>query len=77
MKFGEWILISEQLPPEPKEYGDNYITTVNNNQVVVMKYKKTTIRGEEILRWEYMGRISNWNVIAWMPMPEPYISMNK
>lgn len=72
MKFGEWTKLSDKLPPEPSVGGDNYLVTVNNNQVVVLKYVKTTVRGKEILRWEYHGRISPWNVIAYMPFPNAF-----
>lgn len=74
MKFGEWTKISEQLPPEPvnKFGGDMYLATVVNNQVVAVSYVKTTVRGKEILRWEWQGRISPWDIIAYMPYPEAY-----
>lgn len=73
MKFGEWTKISEQLPPEPSDgYGDNYIATVINNQTVYVRYAKAIIRGKEIFRWEHNGRICPWDIIAYMPFPEPY-----
>ena len=74
IKFGEWTKTSEQLPPEPKDsYGDEYLATVVNNQVVSLRYVKTTVRGKEIIRWECNnGRISPWSVIAYMPFPKAY-----
>lgn len=72
MKFGEWIK-GEILPPEPELYkSGKYLATVVNNQVVAVDYIKTTIRGKEIMRWEYCGRISPWEVVAYMPYPEAY-----
>lgn len=74
MKFGEWTKTSDQLPPIPiKEYGgDKYLVTVVNDQVVSVTYVRTIIRGKEVLRWEWMGKICPWKIIAWMPFPEPY-----
>ena len=73
MKFGEWTKISEQLPPEPmNSLGRTYIVTVDDNQVVIARYVKTNARGKDVIRWEYNGRISSWNILAWMPLPEPY-----
>ena len=73
MKFGEWTKTADQLPPEPSsKYGEHYLCTVINNQVVAMKYLRTTVRGKIVFRWELNGRISPWEVIAYMPFPEPY-----
>lgn len=33
---------------------------------------QTTVRGKEVLRWEWMGKICPWKVIAYMPFPPPY-----
>jgi hypothetical protein len=74
MKFGEWTKISEQLPSEPENQygGDYYLATVDNDQVVAVRYNKANVRGKEVFRWEYNGRISPWDIIAYMPYPEPY-----
>lgn len=74
MEKGKWIKTTEQLPPPPvNEFGgDNYIATVVNNQVVAVSYVKTTVRGKKVLRWEWNGKICPWDVIAYMPFPEPY-----
>lgn len=72
MKFGEWIK-GEILPPEPELYNrGKYLATVANNQVVALDYVKVTLRGKEITRWEYRGKISPWKVIAYMYFPEAY-----
>ena len=68
-----WTKVSEQLPPEPtNSYGDEYLCTVVNDQVVCLRYAKPTLRGKEVIRWEWRGGPSPWQPIAWMPMPEPY-----
>ena len=72
-QFGEWTLTKEEMPPDPSQYGDHYLCTVENNQVVAMKYVKARIRNKEIIRWEYMGSPSiPWNVFAFMPFPKAY-----
>lgn len=72
MKFGEWTLTANELPPEPTTIGgDSYLATVINNQVVAVRYVKREVRGKEILKWEWNERAC-WNIIAWMPYPEPY-----
>ena len=79
MEFSKWIKVSEQLPPEPEWVRpQHYLATVVNNQVVAVDYVKVNVRKQEIVRWEWNGRICPWEIIAWMPYPEPYkeISMN-
>jgi hypothetical protein len=74
MHYNKWIKYSEQAPPQPvnKFGGDSYLATVINSQVVAVRYVNRTIRGKEIVRWEWDGRICPWEVIAYMPYPEPY-----
>lgn len=73
MEYGKWIKPNEQLPPEPKDsYGDGYLATVANEQVVAVRYVKTTIRGKKVIRWEYNNRICPWMIIAYMSYPKPY-----
>jgi len=68
MEFGKWIKTSEKLPSAPARLQTHkYLTTVVNNQVVSMNYVTIKVRGKEITRWEYNGRISPWEIIAWMP----------
>lgn len=73
MEFGKWIKASDQLPPTPVfQTSIKYLATVINNQVVAVNYVTTKVRNQEVTRWEYQGRISPWEIIAWMPYPEPY-----
>lgn len=70
----EWIPCSERLP-EP-DYVKKIIVTMKNrnkNFSTIANYKEVTIRGEKIRRWEWNDRVNfPWEVIAWMPLPEPY-----
>jgi hypothetical protein len=70
----KWTAIADRLPPEPeKMYGSKwYLATVADNQVIAVKYVKTSIRNKEVFRWEWQRRICPWKVIAWMPFPECY-----
>jgi len=73
MEFGKWIKTSEQLPPKPKCLENTkYLATVINDQVVAVNYVTTMVRKQEVTRWEYNGRICPWDIIAWMPFPEPH-----
>lgn len=73
-KFGVWTKVKDRLPTEPLNLYDSesYLCTVVNNQVVAMKYIKTELRNKEVVRWEWCGRVSPWEVIAWMPFPDAY-----
>ena len=55
-----------------------FLATVNANATttIPMQYEYTTVRGKEVSRWLAYGRVSPWNVIAWMPLPEPYKPTN-
>lgn len=64
-----WILTSERLPPEPADLEDfdsfeEYIVTI----VGAEKSTVMTYAGEGV--WWDGGAF--YNVIEWMPMPEPY-----
>jgi len=69
----EWIKINDKLPPVPQSaFGDQYLVTTDNGQVVAARYVQTTVRGKEVVRWEWKGKICPWKVIAYMPFPPPF-----
>ena len=71
-EFGKWTKIKDELPPELEKIyiGENYLCTVTGCQVIALKYVKTNVRNKEVIRWEWYGSKSQWEVISWMPFPE-------
>lgn len=73
MNFGKWIPVSEALPPKPEGESENYLVTIQGLEVKVLSYVKTDWKGEENCHWEWMNKNCPWEIIAWMPLPEPYL----
>lgn len=75
-QVGGWIPCGERLPSKEEcgEYGNEFLVTVKATDPTTMdmRYVHTTVRGKDVERWEWQGRISPWNVIAWRPLPEPF-----
>ena len=70
-----WITDRVPSKEECGAFGSGwFLATVNANATttIPMQYEYTTVRGKEVSRWLAYGRISPWNVLAWMPLPEPY-----
>lgn len=68
-----WIPVTERLPKTEKwPFFRWFITTTADGCVIPMAWENTTVRGKAVSRWIYQGRISPWEVIAWMPLPKPY-----
>jgi len=71
-KFGLWTSTKKELPPEPEVgCGVKYLCLVCQNQVIAMRYvhRGATTRLKDRCVWEWQGRNSHWQVIAWMPFP--------
>lgn len=69
--------ITDRMPTEEEcgAFGRGwFLATVNANKLttIPMQCEYTTVRGKEVVRWLAYGRISPWEVIAWMPLPTPY-----
>lgn len=74
-----WIPVSERLPDFDSLSDVEKITGVtviaawgsNASNVAEMRYVERTVRGKQVRRFEWQGRISPWEIIYWQPLPEP------
>jgi hypothetical protein len=68
-----WIPVSERLPQLPD--GKSFIP-LNVTILAPSGLRNTVQMTWELKRgkptWCYLGETSDWNVIAWQPLPEPY-----
>jgi len=48
------------------------IPQANGYRTTPMQYEYTTIRGKDVSRWLWYGRITKVEPIAWKPLPAPY-----
>ena len=76
--IGTWIAVSDRLPEISKD-APSYATYVKViacwgnriENVAQMDYCRRIVRGKEVYRFEWMGRISPWKVDYWMEFPNP------
>lgn len=76
--MGSWVSVSERLPKIPKG-GPSYAQEVKviacwgdrNEFMAEMRYCRRKVRGKEVYRFEWMGKISPWKVNYWMEFPKP------
>ena len=73
-----WISVKERLPEIPKNvpsYSAHFKVLVAwgpaDGNVASMHYERDNVRGKEIERFKYNGRLSPWLITHWMPLPEP------
>ena len=62
---GKWIPCSERLPEESGRYLISAFDGIARRTTVVQYQTRCKA-------WTMTGRMAYWNVIAWMPLPEPY-----
>lgn len=73
-----WIPVTEKLPENGLcGYSKNVLITYEINGarcVATATLQRTEVRGKNVVRWKttFAGRILEYEVIAWMPFPEPY-----
>ena len=71
-----WIIDRNPTKEECGRYGSGwFLATVQQhegNKTIPMQYEYTTIRGKEVARWMWYGRIASVEPIAWQPLPAPY-----
>ena len=69
----KWIPVSERLPQLPD--GKSFMP-LNVTILAPSGLRNTVPMTWELKRgkptWCYLGEASDWNVIAWQPLPEPY-----
>lgn len=75
-EYGKWIPCSERLPSESGRYLVVYPMLINKPWVSILWYGKPTFPEKDepcfyALDDEY-GDVEYSDVIAWMPLPEPY-----
>ena len=76
--IGNWVAVSERLPEIPKD-GPSYAQEVKViacwgdriENTAEMRYCRRKVRGKEVYRFEWMGKISPWKVNYWMEFPKP------
>ena len=76
--IGNWVAVSERLPEIPKD-GPSYAQEVKViacwgdriENTAEMRYCRRKVRGKEVYRFEWMGRIAPWKVNYWMEFPKP------
>ena len=50
-----------------------FICTISNGAVTPLEWEEKIVRGKTIKRWRWSnGRICEYAVLAWQPLPEPY-----
>ncbi len=61
-----WIPCSERLP----EHSERYLVTAFDGTA-----RRTTVvpYHPQNKTWTLTGRMAYWRVLAWMPLPEPYV----
>lgn len=66
-----WVPVSERLPEKPEKWSFvTYNVLIQSGKVMALDWISVTVRGKEVCRWEWHGRIADWEVTHWMPLPE-------
>ena len=71
IEYGTWIPCSERLPKDAEEY---HVTQYNKNAVTEYcdGYRTARIFFDDNGWWDDIDVLAGWEIIAWMPLPEPY-----
>lgn len=79
MRENGWIPVTERLP-ETRKYRTTFLATVScefwkNNKTLIVKWENTTFWGKDVSRWIWDDRLfpEEWEIIAWQPIPAPYM----
>ncbi|ERL22718.1 hypothetical protein HMPREF1986_00329 [Oribacterium sp. oral taxon 078 str. F0263] len=69
----EWIPCRERMPEADGEYIVTYCVYRESYGVTEMTFSTDKVRGKTVKRWHWHNYISTCEVIAWMPLPDPYM----
>lgn len=67
----EWISVEERLPDEDGDYITMTNASGKGKGVLFHRYETNYVRGKELRRWYWNGRLTPWIVTHWMPLPQP------
>lgn len=73
-KTGHWIPVSERLPDAQKEFGDKNFSDWVQVCIRINAYQSIVCSAYYCFsekKW-YMERMGCGEILAWMPLPEPY-----
>lgn len=73
-----WVAVSERLPEIPKDVPsyDQRVKVIASwgnkiENMAEMYFCRRIVRGKEVYRFEWMGKISPWKVDYWREFPNP------
>ena len=71
-----WITDRVPTKEECGEFGHKEfqvtISQAEGNKTITMDFVYETVRGKEVARWKWCGRLPVWEVLAWKPLDAPY-----
>ena len=71
-----WITDRNPTREECGEYGHaEFQVTIpqsKGNETITMDFVYETVRGKEVARWKWHGRLPVWEVLAWKQLDAPY-----
>lgn len=76
-----WITDREPTKEECGNYGNKEfqvtIPQPDGEKTIAMDFVYEIIKGKEVGRWKWSGRLSPWEVLAWKPLDAPYQPKDK
>ena len=69
-----WYSVEEKLPPEEKE---DYMITTDCGSIAIVTWTNSSFITNTTTAWHWVGYPQYSKVIAWRPLPEVYIPVEK
>lgn len=69
-----WYSVEEKLPPEEKE---DYMITTDCGSIAIAWWTNSSFITNTTTDWHWVGHPQYSKVIAWRPLPEAYIPVEK